>query len=79
MRIRTGLGVLACCITGTGLSSGELAARLLQDAGVAALSGTAFGTYGEGLMRFSYGNSVENINLALDAVRTHLAEAPVPA
>jgi aspartate aminotransferase len=66
-------------ITGTGLSSGELAARLLADAGVAALSGTAFGTYGEGFMRFSYGNSVENINLALDAVRTHLAEAPVPA
>jgi len=66
-------------VTGTGLSSGELAARLLADAGVAALSGTAFGTFGEGFMRFSYANSVENINLALDAVRAHLAEAPAPA
>jgi aspartate aminotransferase len=62
-------------VTGTGLSSGELAGRLLQDAGVAALSGTAFGTYGEGYMRFSYANSVENIQLALDAVRANLAEA----
>jgi aspartate aminotransferase len=61
-------------VTGTGLSSGELAARLLQDAGVAALSGTAFGRCGEGYMRFSYANSVENIQLALDAVRANLAE-----
>jgi aspartate aminotransferase len=66
-------------VTGTGLSSGELAGRLLQDAGVAALSGTAFGKYGEGYMRFSYANSVENIQRALDAVRANLAEAPAPA
>jgi aspartate aminotransferase len=66
-------------VTGTGLSSGELAARLLQDTGVAALSGTAFGQYGEGYMRFSYANSVENIQLALDAVRANLAEAPATA
>jgi aspartate aminotransferase len=66
-------------VTGTGLSSGELAARLLQDAGVAALSGTAFGRWGEGYMRFSYANSVENIQLALDAVRANLAGAPAPA
>ena len=66
-------------ITGTGLTSGELQARLLQDAGVAALAGTAFGTWGEGFLRFSYANSVENINLALDAVRAALAEAPAPA
>jgi aspartate aminotransferase len=66
-------------VTGTGLSSGELAARLLQDAGVAALAGTAFGACGEGYMRFSYANSVENIRLALDAVRANLAEAPAPA
>jgi aspartate aminotransferase len=66
-------------VTGTGLSSGELAARLLQDAGVAALSGTAFGGYGEGYMRFSYANSVENIQLALDAFRANLAEAPARA
>jgi aspartate aminotransferase len=62
-------------ITGTGLTSGELAGRLLADAGVAALAGTAFGRYGEGYLRFSYANSVENIEAALEAVRANLAEA----
>ena len=62
-------------ITGTGLTSGELAGRLLADAGVAALAGTAFGRYGEGYLRFSYANSVENIQAALEAVRANLAEA----
>jgi aspartate/methionine/tyrosine aminotransferase len=60
-------------VTGTGLTSGELADRLLAHAGVAALSGTAFGTYGEGFLRFSYANSVENIQAALEAVRANLA------
>jgi aspartate aminotransferase len=62
-------------ITGTGLTSGELAGRLLADAGVAALAGTAFGAYGEGYLRFSYANSVENIQAALEAVRANLALA----
>jgi aspartate/methionine/tyrosine aminotransferase len=66
-------------ITGTGLTSAELAALLLQDAGVAALGGTAFGTYGEGYLRFSYANSVENIRAALDAIRAQLAEVSTPA
>jgi len=60
-------------VTGTGLTSGQLADRLLAHAGVAALSGTAFGTYGEGFLRFSYANSVENIQAALEAVRANLA------
>jgi aspartate aminotransferase len=60
-------------ITGTGLTSSELAGRLLDDAGIAALSGTAFGRYGEGYLRFSYANSVENIQTALEAVRANLA------
>jgi aspartate aminotransferase len=55
-------------ITGTGLSSAELAGRLLTEAGVAALSGTAFGPHGEGYLRFSYANSVENIATALKAI-----------
>jgi aspartate aminotransferase len=59
-------------ITGTGLTSADLAGRLLADAGVAALAGTAFGTWGEGFLRFSYANSVENIQAALDAVRVTL-------
>jgi aspartate aminotransferase len=59
-------------VTQTGLTSPELQSRLLQDAGVAALSGTAFGPYGEGFLRFSYANSVENIRSALDAIRAQL-------
>jgi aspartate aminotransferase len=59
-------------ITETGLTSAQLQARLLQDAGVAALAGTAFGPYGEGFLRFSYANSVENIKAALEAVRAQL-------
>jgi aspartate/methionine/tyrosine aminotransferase len=55
-------------ITGTGMSSTELAARLLTEAGVAALSGTAFGPHGEGYLRFSYANSVDNIGAALKAI-----------
>src|SRR5215470_2378032 len=59
-------------ITGTSQTSADLQARLLADAGVAALSGTAFGPCGEGFLRFSYANSVENIRLALEAVRAQL-------
>jgi aspartate/methionine/tyrosine aminotransferase len=59
-------------ITGTGWSSRDLAESLLQDAGVACLSGTAFGTHGEGFVRFSYANSLENIEEALQRMRTHL-------
>jgi aspartate/methionine/tyrosine aminotransferase len=60
-------------IRGTGLSSERLASRLLDEAGVAALSGTAFGTLGEGYLRFSYANSIDNIRTALDAVRSLLS------
>ena len=42
---------------------------LLNDAGVACLSGTAFGSYGEGYLRFSYANSLENISEALNRIR----------
>jgi aspartate/methionine/tyrosine aminotransferase len=61
-------------ITGTGLTSAQLQSQLMQGAGVAALAGTAFGPYGEGYLRFSYANSVENIKAALEAVRAQLAE-----
>jgi aspartate aminotransferase len=56
-------------ITGTGRSSRELADALLNQAGVACLSGTAFGSWGEGYLRFSYANSVENIQKALDHIK----------
>ena len=60
-------------ITGTGLSATELQARLLREAGVAALSGTAFGPCGEGFLRLSYANAVANIQAALDAIKFLLA------
>jgi aspartate/methionine/tyrosine aminotransferase len=50
----------------TGWPSKKLADALLDEAGVAALSGTAFGAFGEGYLRFSIANSMENINKALD-------------
>ena len=52
-------------ITKTGWSSRKLADALLEQAGVACLSGTAFGEYGEGYLRFSVANSLENLNKAL--------------
>jgi aspartate/methionine/tyrosine aminotransferase len=55
-------------IRGTGWPSKKLADALLDDAGVAALSGTAFGAFGEGYLRFSVANSIENIEKALDRV-----------
>ncbi|CAN5758800.1 pyridoxal phosphate-dependent aminotransferase [soil metagenome] len=55
-------------ITGTGYSADELAGLLLREAGVACLSGTAFGRHGEGHLRLSYANSRENIGLALERV-----------
>ena len=61
-------------ITGTGYSSKALADRLLDEAGVACLSGTAFGEWGEGHLRFSYANSLENIEEALRRIRTCLAK-----
>ena len=55
-------------ITKTGWPSKKLADALLEDAGVAALSGTAFGEFGEGYLRFSVANSIENIEKALDRI-----------
>ena len=55
-------------ITGTGWPSKKLADALLDDAGVACLSGTAFGDFGEGYLRFSVANSIENIDKALDRI-----------
>jgi aspartate/methionine/tyrosine aminotransferase len=52
----------------TGWPSKKLADALLDEAGVAALSGTAFGSYGEGYLRFSIANSIENLQEALDRV-----------
>jgi aspartate/methionine/tyrosine aminotransferase len=60
-------------ITGTGLTSRQAADLLLSEAGVAVLAGTAFGTFGEGYIRLSYANSVENIEKALRRIQATLA------
>ncbi len=65
-------------ITGVGMKSKPFADLLLQDHGVAGLSGTAFGEYGEGYLRLSYANSEENIQKALDRIANAI-EAVRPA
>ena len=60
-------------ISKTGRSSRELENDLLAKAGVAVLSGTAFGKYGDGHLRLSYANSTENIKLALERIAEFLA------
>jgi aspartate/methionine/tyrosine aminotransferase len=45
-----------------------LADAMLEEAGVACLSGTAFGAFGEGYLRFSVANSLENLNKALSRI-----------
>jgi aspartate aminotransferase len=56
-------------VSATGMATRELADLLLNEAGVACLSGTAFGSYGEGYLRFSYANSLENISEALGRIQ----------
>ena len=55
-------------ISGVGLPSDEFANRLLNEAGVAALPGTAFGDYGEGYLRLSFANSLAKIEAALERI-----------
>ncbi len=59
-------------IQDTGRSSKELADGLLHEAGVACLSGTAFGALGEGYLRFSIANSLGNLMEAVDRIRKFL-------
>ena len=63
-------------ITGTGWKSKPLADYLLDKAGVATLSGTSFGEYGEGFIRISYANSVENLKRALQRIGEAVAALP---
>ena len=51
-----------------GMTSGDFADKLLDSAGVAVLSGASFGEYGEGFIRLSYANSMENLAKALDRI-----------
>ena len=56
-------------ITQTGFRSDELQKKILEDAGVAVISGTSFGEHGEGYLRFSYANSTENILKAVNLIK----------
>jgi aspartate aminotransferase len=57
-------------VSGTGMTGVEAADKLLYDAGVSCLAGTAFGSVGANHLRISYANSRENISLALERIRT---------
>jgi aspartate aminotransferase len=59
-------------VEGTGMASKELAGYLLNEAGVALLDGDCFGRYGQGYLRLSYANSVENIREALQRIEQAL-------
>jgi aspartate aminotransferase len=59
-----------------GLPAAELADRLLADAGVACLPGTAFGAHGEGFLRLSYATTAEDLRRALARVERVVAGVP---
>jgi aspartate/methionine/tyrosine aminotransferase len=61
-------------VRGTGLKAAQLQTRLLEEAGVASLAGTSFGPEGEGYLRFSYANSLANIERALEKIEGLLAK-----
>lgn len=61
-------------ITGTGMTAKELQNKVLEEAGVATVAGTSFGIHGEGYIRFSYANSVENIRAAIQRIGTLLTK-----
>jgi aspartate/methionine/tyrosine aminotransferase len=56
-------------VKGTGVGSKELADLLLYDAGVSCLNGGAFGEYGDGYIRFSYANSLANLEEAVTRIQ----------
>ena len=62
-------------IKGTGIPSQEFQERALNEAGVALLSGTSFGAFGEGYVRLSYANSQENIKKALERLEGFVSKA----
>jgi aspartate/methionine/tyrosine aminotransferase len=61
-------------ISGTGMDARTLQNRMLEEAGVATVAGTSFGIHGEGYIRFSYANSVENIRAAIGRIAALLRE-----
>jgi aspartate/methionine/tyrosine aminotransferase len=58
-------------IAATGVTAKDMETFLLEELHVAAIAGTSFGAYGEGFIRFSYANSVDNIGKALARIRDY--------
>ncbi len=63
-------------VSAFGLPAKELQDRILDETGVACLAGTSFGEYGEGYLRFSYANSLEKIEEAMQRVGDFFARLP---
>ncbi len=61
-------------ISKTGIPAKKMETGLLEQAGVATIAGTSFGQFGEGYLRISYANSIENIRAAIDRIGAWLAE-----
>lgn len=61
-------------IKGTGMGSNDLANLILEKAGVALLPGSSFGAYGDGYLRLSYANSIDNIQLGLEKIHKAVTE-----
>jgi aspartate/methionine/tyrosine aminotransferase len=61
-------------VTATGWPSKRLADALLEEAGVACLSGASFGEFGEGYLRFSIANSMENLQRALERIEQWISK-----
>jgi aspartate/methionine/tyrosine aminotransferase len=64
-------------IAKTGFTAKKLELALLEEVGVAVIAGTSFGAFGEGYLRFSYANSVENILAATDRIGSWLKQRKV--
>jgi aspartate/methionine/tyrosine aminotransferase len=62
-------------ITGTGRKAKQMELGLLDEVGIATIAGTSFGQYGEGYLRVSYANSLENIRAAMDRMGDWLRKA----
>ena len=62
-------------ISGTGMTSRQAQDLFLNEANVATVSGTSFGAWGEGFVRFSYANSAENIERAIERIRSVITRA----
>lgn len=60
-------------IEGTGIDARTMQTQLLEEAGVATIAGTSFGVNGDGFLRFSYANSLENIEAAIGRIGKLLA------